>query len=216
MLKPLVATLLLLADTAFADAPRQITWDDLVPVEEPLDNPVEGVSQDIQEDLFFILSTESNIESGFIPSDGEAAATADEMRMRLRENGIDIDGLIAAVRAVEAELDRRDQLVVAELDRTLVRLPGYALPLEMTEEGVTEFLLVPYVGACIHTPPPPPNQMILVELDEPFQIRDLYDAVWITGEMSVEPSSLALSFVDGEAQVAAGYRLAGTLIEPYE
>ena len=53
--------------------------------------------------------------------------------------------------------------VVKALDGQLVKLPGYIVPLDVTEEGrVTEFLLVPYYGACIHTPPPPANQIVVV------------------------------------------------------
>ncbi|OHC44405.1 MAG: hypothetical protein A3J25_09630, partial [Pseudomonadales bacterium RIFCSPLOWO2_02_FULL_63_210] len=53
--------------------------------------------------------------------------------------------------------------VVKELDGQAVKLPGYIVPLDVTDEGrVTEFLLVPYFGACIHVPPPPSNQIVHV------------------------------------------------------
>ncbi len=50
------------------------------------------------------------------------------------------------------------------LDKKLVAVPGFMVPLEDDAEQVTEFLLVPFSGACIHVPPPPPNQMIYVKL----------------------------------------------------
>jgi hypothetical protein len=37
------------------------------------------------------------------------------------------------------------------------RLPGYVVPLDTQPAGIKEFLLVPYFGACIHSPPPPAN-----------------------------------------------------------
>ena len=84
------------------------------------------------------------------------------------------------------------------------------------EGGVSEFLLVPYVGACIHSPPPPPNQMVFVTLREEYDVKSLYDPVWITGQIRVERASRSLSFVDGTNDVATGYALSGVSIEPYE
>ncbi len=50
------------------------------------------------------------------------------------------------------------------LDRKTVSVPGFMVPLEDDADQVTEFLLVPFAGACIHVPPPPPNQMIYIKL----------------------------------------------------
>ena len=68
-----------------------------------------------------------------------------------------------------------------------VKIPGFAVPLEGDDgfEYIDEFLLVPYFGACIHVPPPPPNQVIHVILDEPVQFEKLFYAVWITGIMEI-------------------------------
>jgi hypothetical protein len=116
---------------------------------------------------------------------------------------------------MQAEIERRNAAVVPELNGNLVRMPGYALPLEQSAEGVTEFLLVPYVGACIHTPPPPPNQIVYVKLAKAYTVSNLYEPVWITGTISTEASSRQLSFVDGQAPVETGYKLEGLAVEPY-
>lgn len=66
-----------------------------------------------------------------------------------------------------------------------VRMPGYILPLDYQPGGdITEFLLVPYFGACIHTPPPPPNQIVYVTTAEPVRVERLWAAVWVTGQLS--------------------------------
>lgn len=65
------------------------------------------------------------------------------------------------------------------------RLPGFAVPLEFDGEKVYSFLLVPYFGACIHTPPPPANQMVYVEIAEGFELPSLYDPVIIEGAFDV-------------------------------
>ena len=66
-----------------------------------------------------------------------------------------------------------------------VRLPGYIVPLEETREGLKEFLLVPYFGACIHTPPPPANQIVHVLPKAAASGFRSMDTVWVTGVMSL-------------------------------
>ena len=68
-----------------------------------------------------------------------------------------------------------------------VKIPGFAVPLEGDEgfEYINEFLLVPYFGACIHVPPPPPNQVIHVILDKPVHFEVISFAIWITGILEI-------------------------------
>jgi hypothetical protein len=95
----------------------------------------------------------------------------------------------------------------ASLDGKLIRMPGYIIPLELSGEGVTEFLLVPYVGACIHVPPPPANQLVLVRTHTPWPGTDLWEAVWVTGTLRTELISTEL------AQI--GYTMTSPQIEVY-
>ncbi|WP_462322904.1 DUF3299 domain-containing protein [Halochromatium sp.] len=99
--------------------------------------------------------------------------------------------------------------VVEALDGRQVRLPGFVVPLEMDTTMISEFLLVPYFGACIHVPPPPANQTILVTTpdDLPYE-GGLFDTVWVEGRMRVEPFSDEL----GEA----GYRIEEAQVSLYE
>lgn len=94
------------------------------------------------------------------------------------------------------------------LDGALVKLPGYIVPLEAGLKGVTMFLLVPYVGACIHVPPPPPNQLVVVETPTPWPSTDLWDAVFVSGTMRWETRVTDIA--------DAGYSMTADLIEPYE
>jgi len=99
--------------------------------------------------------------------------------------------------------------VVAELDKTAVKIPGFVVPLEVADEGkVSEFLLVPYFGACIHYPPPPRNQIVYVKLDKPRTIDSIWDPVWVYGEMRTEGMTTELG--------SAGYTLIGEDIEAYD
>ncbi len=95
------------------------------------------------------------------------------------------------------------------LDGTMVRLPGFIAPLEYTGDLITEFLLVPYFGACIHVPPPPANQTVLVRTAEGEGIKteDSFYPVWIAGKMTTERASTELA--------EAGFYMGDAIIEPY-
>lgn len=98
---------------------------------------------------------------------------------------------------------------VAALDGQLVKLPGFVVPLESDEGGLlNEFLLVPYAGACIHLPPPPPNQIVYVTLEEPYELTSMWDPFWITGTMHTEP------YLGEIAQTV--YRMSAIEIEDYD
>jgi hypothetical protein len=99
--------------------------------------------------------------------------------------------------------------VVKALDGQLVKLPGYIVPINVTEAGmVTEFLLVPYYGACIHVPPPPPNQIVYVKTKGGVLMDNLYQPFWIEGPLKVETSTTDIA--------EAGYQMTPNKIYPYE
>jgi hypothetical protein len=66
-----------------------------------------------------------------------------------------------------------------------VRIPGFVVPLEENKGEVSEFLLVPYFGACIHTPPPPANQILHVRPATPAKFRAM-DTVWVSGKLETQ------------------------------
>ena len=75
---------------------------------------------------------------------------------------------------------------------------------------------MPYVGACVHVPPPPANQMVLVRLTKKMVVKDLYTPVWISGQMKTKQSSEALNLVDGSRKVTVGYHIDGAHAEIYK
>ena len=87
--------------------------------------------------------------------------------------------------------DRYQQALVSKniikaMDGRAIRIPGFIVPLEFDEETITEFFLVPYFGACIHSPPPPPNQIIYVHAPNGLELNTLYDPFWISGKLSTK------------------------------
>ena len=98
--------------------------------------------------------------------------------------------------------------LVADFNGKRVRIPGFVVPLEGDAKNIREFLLVPYFGACIHVPPPPANQLILVKPDKPIQADWNMVPVWVSGVMEVERKTSELG--------TSGYRMTGMRVVEYE
>lgn len=88
-----------------------------------------------------------------------------------------------------------------------VRIPGFVVPLEDSKEGLKEFLLVPYFGACVHSPPPPANQIVHVLPKSPAKGYRSMDAVWISGTLTAGKTDSYMG--------AAGYRIEAVSVTPY-
>lgn len=101
-----------------------------------------------------------------------------------------------------------DTPIVVEMDQVRVRLPGYLVPLDVEGESLRTFLMVPYFGACIHVPPPPPNQVVYVEMPEAVSLEDPYGAHWVTGVMTTQASSTSMA--------EASYSMRGELVEVFD
>lgn len=116
---------------------------------------------------------------------------------------------LGAESAPAAKQDLPNAPVVQSLDGQAIRLPGYIVPLEVNEEGrTTEFLLVPYFGACIHVPPPPSNQIVHVRSELGVKLEELYQPYWIEGALQVKASTSELA--------DAGYQMDAQKIYVYE
>ena len=97
--------------------------------------------------------------------------------------------------------------VRTDLNGQQIKIAGFVIPLESDEQTITELLLVPYFGACYHVPPPPENQIIYVKFAEGIAIKELWDVVYVIGELQAQDSSHDMADV--------GYSLRGTGIEEY-
>ena len=83
---------------------------------------------------------------------------------------------------------------VGALNGQSIRIGGYPVPLESDSRGrSTLFFLVPYPGACIHVPPPPPNQIMLVRYPQGITLDDIYAPLWVEGVLKIEPVSNELA-----------------------
>ena len=148
-----------------------IMWDDLIPKDFVMPNPLAELSDD------------------------EYAELTDDSDM-------------AQALQKEMQLLRESAPVVEALDGKTVRLPGFVVPLDFDAKQVHKFLLVPYFGACIHTPPPPSNQIVYVESDQGIDSEKIWDPVYVTGELKASRVTNELA--------SAGYSMHAGEILPYE
>lgn len=131
----IATALIALPRVVSAAAPREITWDDLIPPGVPYSE---------------------------IIAEGELDEENDYWRPIFDENSTKLNPALADA---------------------YIKMPGFIIPIDISADGVTSFILVPYVGACIHVPPPPPNQLVFVTTKVPWPSERLWEAVWVTGTM---------------------------------
>jgi hypothetical protein len=106
-------------------------------------------------------------------------------------------------------LQPRGADIRADLDGKIIRMAGFVTPLGFSGSNISEFLLVPFVGACIHVPPPPANQIVYISGVQGFRPPNgLLYPVWVTGKLVAEPLDTELANV--------GYRIEGAKVDPYD
>lgn len=94
------------------------------------------------------------------------------------------------------------------VDGQEVKLPGFMVPLEDNSKSVTEFLLVPSPQACIHVPPPPPNQMVYVKMDGSEKTEVAYGPIWVYAKLRMT--------VHKHMYGESSFEMVGHHIEPYK
>ena len=193
---------------------RQVGWRDLIPEVKVFKNPMEGLPIKSQIDLrMVIVMREDQSRLGKMsPNQRELLEAAEA---RLKQANIDVEGILKRHKEMTAQRSIDEDKVVAQLDGQRLRMAGYLWPLETRDRKVTEFLLVPWVGACIHMPPPPPNQIVYVKYPQGIEASVVFAPVWIQGTMKTVRSTPNLYLEDGSADIPTGYSLQANLVEPY-
>jgi len=205
------------AASALADAsPRQLMWQDLTPTLQASENPFARLTKGQLAKLLEVAQVRDRQARGDNTLSVAETGIEQSNARKLEEEGVDVNGLLAKRKEIAEQQRARGHVVNAALDGQIVRIPGYLLPLEFSGKQVSEFLLVPWVGACIHTPPPPPNQIVHVKADKPFDFGALFAPVWVTGRMSTAGAKKSLFLIDGSADIDIGYSLRASQVEPYK
>jgi len=212
----MTALIMLPGMQASAEEIRELAWDDLIPTKLHFDDPFEKLT----EAQLYNLGTVALYRERLASKEeiiNPSKAYYDEALAKLQAEDVDVDGLLAIRAAITEKRRARGQAANAELNGKVVRIPGYLLPLEFEDKKVVEFLLVPWVGACIHEPPPPANQIVHVKLNKGFDIGDdMYTPVWVNGVMKTEKNNPELSFVDGKQNIDVSYVMHAEEVEIYK
>jgi len=165
----------------------EIAWEDLMPAGE--DELLESLYVEFYEEFERNLAKNSTTLA-------QAAST-------------DVSSLIIEGSADDTMAQIGTFNVVKDFDGKRIRVPGYVVPFDFSADAEhKEFLLVPYFGACLHTPPPPPNQIIFVRSEVAAKIENIEEPVWLEGTLSTG------QFLNDLGNSA--YELSLSKLEPYE
>ena len=146
------------AVSADAQSYEDIDWTELMPAE----------------DLSALLNRPAFLDD---IADGSAQDSLDNFQQRQLEDE----------QAQQYQAALSSTRVIQGFDGKAIRIPGFIVPLAQNEDKeVTRFFIVPYFGACLHMPPPPPNQILYVESEQGITLENLYDPYWFEGIVSIE------------------------------
>ena len=196
------------------ESARQLSWEDLT-VEVSFEDPFEALSQEQLMDLSLFARVQGLLAADRSKVNEAMQVEANEAVARLQDQKVDVEGLLAQREEIKQRRSQRAQATNPDLAGHTIRMPGYALPLEYDGKKVSEFLLVPWVGACIHTPPPPANQIVHVICASPVKIASRFQPVWIEGTLRTESVKKNLYLVDGAADIHIAYTMSAAKVEKY-
>jgi uncharacterized protein len=134
-------------------------------------------------------------------------ARKDSLEQLFKTENIDVDLLLSMRYEVAVSRSKELDTVNISLNNKKIVIGGYLLPLNYINQKVTEFLIVPWVGACIHTPPPPRNQLIYLKTKEGIEVKSRFQAVKVEGTLTTEDRTSSLFLVDGSSDITSGYSI---------
>ncbi|MEM8749012.1 MAG: DUF3299 domain-containing protein [Pseudomonadota bacterium] len=149
-------------------APKVITWEDLI----PLDNSAPTID--------FGKFTKPKGMPSLSEFDGSQDA---------------LNGYVDDMEFMRQMQPQDGDALAMHLNGQEIRIAGYVTPLSFDGDRVVDFLFVPYHGACIHVPPPAANQIVYVENAQGLTLEALYDPVWLTGRIKTIPVSTLVANV---------------------
>ena len=191
-------------------------WDELVPSMELMEDPFQKLDRNQMFDMATIARfKEAQAEDGFVASD-KARQEIVEVTERLKKQDIDVEALFVARAQIMKQREALGSKPNTEVVGSKHRIPGYITPIEMDGTKVTKFFLVPSAGACIHTPPPPANQLVLIDFPEGIELVSLMTPVWVEGLLTGHQSKENVNYSDGAANVQSVYAMKAEGIEQYQ
>ncbi|WP_171124800.1 MULTISPECIES: DUF3299 domain-containing protein [unclassified Ruegeria] len=182
-----------------------VSWKELLPPLTSLETPFASLSAPQLEAMRTHVRWQTS--SAHKRSDESFIAEHDAATALLAKHKIDVENLMRDRRKIIAQNNANGRSPNPRILGKTIVIPGYIVPLALEGGMVTEFLLVPVAGSCVHTPSPPPNQIIHVVYSKGVEFRSIFDAFWIEGELNAQERLSDVSFYDGAATVISNYSL---------
>ena len=207
-----------------AQAAREVTWSDLLPPRaEAQADPFAAMTPEQLADLaraeylqWWLENDGEVIDGGAIKPEAQQEKLA-ALKQKLTDQGLDVDYLLEQIALERDRRQTQQGQTNTQLEGEQIQLPGYVLPLDPNNpKELQAFLLVPYVGACIHVPAPPPNQIVFVEALQGVKNPGTFSPVKLTGALRQEERTYDLFRVDGSQPVEVGYSLVLETMEAYK
>ncbi len=206
-MKKIVMMLLLGSLVLNAGEYKSINWSNLEGKMEVYDDPFKKLTEEqIHQLSIYARFTQMKKMAPKRLNDSliKNAKIAEEI---LKKEGVDIAYLLSQREHITKMRKKAAYTSNMELNNTSVSMSGFMLALQLKEGKTKEFLLVPTVGACIHTPPPPPNQIVYVTTKNPVVANARFEAVTISGKMLVKSEKNNLFLVDGKSDINSAYTM---------
>ena len=205
----------LAAGAALADAaPQRIDWRELQAPATRENNPFAALTDEQSEALRELVVGRMRAARGAVATEAERQRRVD-LGAQLSAQGIDADALLARRVDLISQRQSAAEAGVAALEGRAVRLDGYLLPAAVQGEHITEFLLVPSIGACSHMGTPPPNQTVRLRPAQPYRLDSSFQSVTVAGTLRLRVVHTSVYLVDGPMELRSSYAMDDAIVQPY-
>jgi hypothetical protein len=201
-----------LSFNAWANEAKPVKWADLQPDSPALRATVNKMTQ---EEKMRLMRAVQQRELKTMLDNGKIKAsdlTQNDIKL-IKEN---YSAFAPLIKDIEQFEKKRSSEMIPALNNQIVQIDGYLLPLKQNGKKVTEFLLVPVIGACIHVPAPPPNQMVVVQFPKGYEHSELFAPITVTGKLTIKSTQANLALADGASDVAVGYQMQASEVREYK
>ncbi|GIU18803.1 DUF3299 domain-containing protein [Shewanella sp. MBTL60-007] len=187
---------------------QTLDWQVLAPIIKEQDVHL----PDVTESQKRLLATVIQLQDSAKPVDRENVMKA---RQRLADDGVDVDAALDARVRYMSLAQRKAESLNTEVNGKRVSMSGFVVPTKFNGVKATEFLLLPYAGACIHMPPPAANQIVKLSYPAGFEVENVQFPVTVSGTINAEKKTELVQLVDGKMNVTMGYAMDALTIEKY-
>ena len=196
--------LVVCAPHAFAAPSDLLSWDALPdPAAQTYDDPFSELSPEQLRTLVSVVRLRERLATGR-QAEREDLDAAEK---KLSELGVDADALISQRWAAAERRRKAASAGNPKLNGETVTIGGFAIPGPAAEDGTKIVYLVPQPGLCSHMPPPDPNQMLRLRLEDDWYPQRIHEPVAVTGRLHLDPTENSFSVVDGPVRMNATWSM---------